>query len=314
MTQMLNGMISIVVSVYNEEAVLNAFMREVYRVIEANKILAEIVFVNDGSTDNSFELLKSLQNSYSQVEIKVINFSRNFGHEAAMIAGIDHAAGEAVVCMDADLQHPPALLPEMIACFQRGADIVNMIRERREDNGWLKNKLSAVFYRMINRLSEYRLHENASDFFLISRKVANVLQNNFRERNRFLRGFIQIVGFSNTTLNFVAPKRDLGESKYSFIKLLILSMNAVISFSKAPLYLGLYIGLFFALISILLTLYTLIVYFFGNTPPSGYTTIVIFMGIGFSIMFFLIGIIGVYVGYNFEENKKRPVYIIDEIV
>jgi len=313
MNQINYKMISIVVSVYNEEEVLRTFHENLEGTIVENGLDAEIVYVNDGSRDNSIHILRELK-SKSPNLVRVINFSKNFGHEAAMIAGIDYSRGKAVVCMDSDLQHPPSLIPSLVKKFEEGFDIVNMVREKREDNGWLKNKLSGLFYRFINKLSDQKLQENASDFFLISERVVDVLRNNFRERNRFLRGFIQIIGFNKTTESFIAPKRPAGESKYSFLRLISLSVNAIISFSKFPLYLGIYFGLLFVVFSLVLSVYTLYVYFFGNTPPSGYTTLVLFMSISFSILFILIGIIGVYVGYNFDESKKRPIYLIDSVI
>ncbi|MDA3816605.1 MAG: glycosyltransferase family 2 protein [Prolixibacteraceae bacterium] len=305
-------MISIVVSVFNEESILEKAWKSIKYALSHNNIDAEVIFVDDGSTDSSLRILNKIKENEPDA-LKIINFTKNFGHESAMIAGIDHAAGDCIICMDADMQHPPGLIPEMLEKYNEGFHIVNMIREKREDNSWLKNKLSTLFYRFINKLSEYELHENASDFFLISKDVAQTLRNDFRERNRFLRGFIQIVGFEKTTISFIAPVRIGGESKYSFLKLLKLSANAVVSFSKTPLYLGIYIGMFFALFSVILTVYSIYVYFFGDTPPSGYTTLVLFMSISFTILFFLVGIIGIYVGYNFDENKKRPLYIIKKI-
>lgn len=304
-------MISIVVSVYNEESILEKAWKSIKSTLYDNNIDAEVIFVNDGSTDSSLVILNKIKNDEPNA-LKIISFTKNFGHEAAMIAGIDHATGNCIICMDADMQHPPDLIPEMLKKYNEGFHIVNMIREKREDNGWLKNKLSVLFYRFINKLSEYELHENASDFFLLSKEVAQTLRNNFRERNRFLRGFIQIVGYEKTTISFIAPMRIGGESKYSFVKLLKLSANAVVSFSKTPLYLGIYIGMIFAIFSVILAIYSIYVYFFGNTPPSGYTTLILFMSISFTILFFLVGIIGIYVGYNFDENKKRPLYIIKE--
>ncbi len=306
-------MISIIVSVYNEDEVLRGFHENIIKMIHENELDAEIIYVNDGSSDNSIHVLRELRNGFPEI-VRIINFSRNFGHEAAMVAGIDYAKGEAIICMDSDLQHPPAMIPHMLAKFNEGFQIVNMIREKREDNNWIKNKLSEKFYHFINKLSDQKLQENASDFFLISNKVADVLRNDYRERNRFLRGFIQIIGFNKTTLNFIAPRRLAGESKYSFIKLFSFSINAIISFSKFPLYLGIYIGLLFAAFSVLLAIYSIFIFFFGNTPPSGYTTLVLFMSVSFSILFILIGIIGVYVGYNFDESKKRPIYLIDEMI
>lgn len=305
-------MISIVIPVFNEEPILEIVWESIKNTLSYNNFDAEVIFVDDGSTDSSLKILGNLKENEPDT-LKIISFTKNFGHESAMIAGIDHATGDCIICMDADMQHPPELIPKMVEKYNEGFHIVNMIREKREDNSWLKNKFSTFFYRFINRLSEYELHENASDFFLISETVAQTLRTNFRERNRFLRGFIQIIGFEKTTISFVAPKRIGGESKYSFLKLLKLSVNAVVSFSKTPLYLGIYIGMIFALFSVILAVYSIYVYFFGNTPPSGYTTLVLFMSISFTLLFFLVGIIGIYVGYNFDENKQRPLYIIKKI-
>ncbi|HAH23454.1 MAG TPA: glycosyl transferase family 2 [Prolixibacteraceae bacterium] len=304
--------LSLVVSVYNEQEVLPFFLRELENVIVGLKLETELILVNDGSTDKTLEVINQYKDS-SLLNTRVIEFSRNFGHEAAMIAGIDHAKGDAIICMDSDLQHPPEQIVVMTEAFLKGVEIVTMVREHRADNSAVKNWFSKKFYQFINRLSEFQLDENASDFFLISSRVANVLRNDFRERNRFLRGFIQIVGFPKKSISYIAPKRVAGVSKYSFFKLLKLSANAIIAFSKFPLYLGIYIGGIFAFFSVAIALFTLWQYIFGNTPPSGYTTIVLFLSLSFSVLFILVGIIGTYVGYIFDENKARPIYIIKDI-
>jgi len=308
--------ISVVFSVYNESESLPALFSEMLKLEKTFGKPIEWIFVDDGSADNSAEIIRSFCRNYksNQNEAKLIRFSRNFGHEAAMIAGIDHATGDAVICLDADLQHPVSLIPLMVETFESGYDIINMVRSKNEGTGGLQSWLSAAFYRFMNRISQYKLAENASDFFLISKPVAGVLRNNYRERNRFLRGLIQTIGFRSTTLEFIAPARIAGQTKYSLIKLLGLTAHAITSFSKAPLFLGIWFGFVFAVISLILGLYTIWVYLFGETPPSGYTTIVLFMSFSFMILFFLIGIIGVYVGYLFDEQKKRPIYIVEEIV
>lgn len=303
---------TIVISVYNEEAVLPDFCANLEETLSGMNNQFEVIFVNDGSNDHSFQVLTSFKKT-SKYETKIIDFSRNFGHEAAMICGIDHATGDAIICMDADLQHPPALINQMIDVFNRDYQIVTMVREKRAENSLIKNWLSRQFYRLINRLSEYQLDENASDFFLISKEAAELLRHDFRERNRFLRGFIQIIGFDKISLSYTAPKRHAGESKYSFFKLMKLSANAIISFSKFPLYLGIYVGLLFSFFSVAMGIFTLWQYIFGDNPPSGYTTIVLFISLSFSVLFILVGIIGTYVGYIFDENKGRPIYIVKKI-
>lgn len=310
------GKISVVFSVYNESESLPALFSEVLRLEKDFNRSFEWIFVDDGSADDSAMIIRNFCENYSHPvnQIRFIRFSRNFGHEAAMIAGIDNAHGDAVICMDADLQHPVSLIPEMVETFEKGYGIINMVRNRNEGTKGLQSWFSAAFYRFLNRISRQKIAENASDFFLVSKPVAKILRENFRERNRFLRGLIQTLGFRSTTIGFTAPARIAGQTKYSLIKLVSLTSHAVVSFSKAPLFLGIWFGFFFALISLVLGLYTIGVYLFGTVPPSGYTTIVLFLSLSFTILFFLIGIIGIYVGYLFDEQKKRPIYLIEEII
>jgi polyisoprenyl-phosphate glycosyltransferase len=305
--------ISIVFSLFNEKEILETLFTRVIETASSIPYHFELIFVDDGSTDGSDEVIRTIQQkTITSVKIMLISLSRNFGHEAAMIAGIDHASGEAVICMDADLQHPPEAIPEMISCFESGYEVVTMIRTKNEGATRPSGFLSLLFYRLINKISPFRLQENASDFFLVSKKVAHLLRNNFRERNRFLRGIIQIVGFRSTSVRYTASSRQTGKSNYSFFKLSALTLTAITSFSKTPLFLGLWFGFIFSLASIILGIYTLWTYFFGTTPPSGYTTIILFLSISFAILFFLIGIIGMYVGYLFEEQKNRPIYIVKD--
>lgn len=306
--------ISIVFSVFNEKEILDTLYARVTEIVSYLPYRFELVFVDDGSTDGSDDVIRGLQQiPQTSLEIMLISLSRNFGHEAAMIAGIDHASGDAVICMDADLQHPPEAISEMISCFESGNDVVTMTRTQNKGATRQSGFLSLLFYRLINKISPFRLQENASDFFLVSKKVASVLRNNFRERNRFLRGIIQIVGFRSTSVSYTAPSRQTGKSSYSFLKLSALTITAITSFSKAPLFLGIWFGFIFSLISIILGFYSLWTYFFGTAPPSGYTTIILFLSISFAILFFLIGVIGMYIGYLFEEQKNRPIYLINKM-
>ena len=303
---------SIVVSVYNEEQGILHFWESLKQELSIVDADFEIIFVNDGSLDSSVQIIKSFK-SNSKFTLKRIDFSKNFGHEAAMIAGIDYASGKAIICMDADLQHPPSVIPRMLEQFQLGSEVITMSRTSREDSSWFNSLASKLFYRIINRISPLELDENASDFFLISNNVANVLRADYRERNRFLRGFVQAVGFNRATLYYEAPKREFGESKYSFLKLFKLTFHAIAAFSKAPLYLGLVFGVIFGVFSLFLGAYSAVKYFSEDSIPSGYTTIVMFLSFNFTILFFLIGIIGMYVGYTFEESKKRPIYLVKEV-
>lgn len=303
---------SIIVSVYNEEAVLPLFHQEVSAVMDSLSETAdfELLFVNDGSRDNSRQVLHQL--TEKDPRVRVIHFSRNFGHEAAMLAGLDHCRGEAAICMDSDLQHPPTLLPQMFELYRQGKDVITMMRTDRADGGTGKHLSSKLFYRIINRMSEAQLQPNASDFFLVSRKVIDVLKTDYRERTRFLRGIIQNIGFEKDSINYEAPSRAAGKSKYSMWKLLKFSFTAIASFSKTPLKIGIYTGLIFVLLSIILIIYSIVMWII-DTPVSGYTTLVIFLSAFAGIQLFVTGAIGYYIGFIFDEVKQRPLYIIQSI-
>ena len=301
--------ISIIVSVYNEEEVLFEFYRETIKVLLLIDNPYEMIFVNDGSTDGSRSTLFKL--SRDDENVKVIHFSRNFGHEAAMIAGIDYASGDYIVCMDSDLQHPPTLLPEIIRKFDSGFDIINMVRTENKSAGILKNITSAGFYKVINKVSDMKLVSNASDFFGISKRVADILRNNYREKTRFLRGYVQNVGFNTTNIEYEARKRFAGESKYSIRKLFRFSMNTIMTFSNLPLKLGMYAGGMAAFLAIIMMIYT-VVSFLRVGTPSGYATIICLICFMFSVLFFIVGIIGEYLGLILAEQKDRPLYIVEE--
>ena len=301
--------ISIIVSVYNEEEVLFEFYRETIKVLLLIDNPYEIIFVNDGSTDGSRSTLFKI--SRDDENVKVIHFSRNFGHEAAMIAGIDYASGDYIVCMDSDLQHPPTLLPEIIRKFDSGFDIINMVRTENKSAGILKNITSAGFYKVINKVSDMKLVSNSSDFFGISKRVADILRNNYREKTRFLRGYVQNVGFNTTNIEYEARKRYAGESKYSIRKLFRFSMNTIMTFSNLPLKLGMYAGGMAAFLAIIMMIYT-VVSFLRVGTPSGYATIICLICFMFSVLFFIVGIIGEYLGLILAEQKDRPLYIVEE--
>ena len=299
--------LSVVVSVYNEELALPMFYRSVKPVLEGLSWDYELLFVNDGSIDGSLEVLRQLLLLDSKV--KLVGFSRNFGHEAAMIGGIDYAAGDAIVCMDADLQHPPECLPKIVEKLEQGYGVINMVRTRNQSAGIIKNITSLAFYQLINTLSDVKFEANASDFFVVSRQAAEVLKRNYRERVRFLRGYVQNIGFRKTTISYEAHNRVAGESKYSIRKLFAFSMNTIMCFSNLPLKLGIYAGAFAALMGMAVMAYTLCT---RQGAPSGYTTIVILNCFMFAVLFLIVGIIGEYIAVLFSELKDRPIYIVEE--
>ena len=299
--------ISVVVSVYNEEKALEDFFRETSRVLEETGWDWELIFVNDGSADKSLSVLKGL--AAQDKRVKLVSFSRNFGHEAAMIAGMDFSSGEVVVCMDADLQHPPACIPEILKKREEGYEVISMVRTKNRTAGLIKNITSSGFYWLINHISDVHFEPNASDFFAVSRRVARVMRENYRERVRFLRGYVQNVGFKRTTIEYEAGVRVAGESKYSLKKLFAFSINTILCFSNMPLKLGIYTGIFSALLGVGVMVYTLLT---RQGAPSGYATIVVLLCFMFAMMFVLIGIIGEYIAILFTELKDRPIYIVEE--
>ena len=302
-------LLSVVVSVYNEELAIPEFYQETGAVLKAlpSSWDYELLFVNDGSVDRSLELLRELARRDSRV--RVVEFSRNFGHEAAMIAGIDYARGDGIVCMDADLQHPPECIPEIVEKFDQGYEVISMVRMKNKTAGLVKNVTSAAFYKLINHLSDVKFEPNASDFFAVSRSAADVLRNNYREKVRFLRGYVQSVGFSRTTINYEARPRFAGESKYSLRSLFRFSINTILCFSDMPLKLGIYSGGAVAFFGLLMMAYTIWTWAKYGTP-SGYATIVVLMSFMFAVLFVLVGIIGEYIAILFAELKDRPIYIV----
>lgn len=299
--------ISIIVSVYNEEAALEEFYRESKPVFDGLSWDYELLFVNDGSTDRSLLVLKDF--AAADPKVKVINFARNFGHEAAMLAGLDHASGDALVCMDADLQHPPECVAQIIEKFEAGYEIINMVRTRNQSAGFVKNITSDGFYKVINRISEVKLLANASDFFAMTDQAAQVLRENYREKVRFLRGYVQNIGFNKTTIEYEARARVAGESKYSIRKLFKFSINTILCFSDLPLKLGIYSGMLVGFLGLLVMLFTIYDWARYGTP-SGYATIVVLLCFMFAMLFVVVGIIGEYIAILFMELKDRPIYII----
>ena len=304
-------LLSVVVSVYNEELALREFYLETGRVLKAlpGEWDYELLFVNDGSRDASLSILQEF--AAGDAHVRAVNFSRNFGHEAAMIAGIDYARGDGIICMDADLQHPPDCIPRIIEKFDAGYEVISMVRTKNKTAGLIKNVTSAAFYKLINRLSDVKFEANASDFFAVSKNAAEVLRNNYREKVRFLRGYVQSIGFEKTTLEYEAKPRFAGESKYSLKSLFKFSINTILCFSDLPLKLGVYSGVAVAFFGFLVMLYTIYTWAkFG--APSGYATIVVLLSFMFAMLFIIVGIIGEYIAILFAEMKDRPVYIVKD--
>ena len=299
-------MLTVVVSVYNEEAALPLCHERLTEVLRESGRDYTLLFVNDGSRDRSAEILDRF--AAEDTRVRVLHLSRNFGHEAAMIAGIDYAEG-AVICMDADLQHPPQCIPAILAKLDEGFDVISMVRTANRSAGIIKNITSSAFYGVMNALSGTRFEKNASDFFAVSARAAEVLRRDYRERVRFLRGYVQSLGFRSTALQYEAAERAAGQSKYSLAKLFRFSMNTIMSFSDLPLRLGIYAGIASGLLGLILLIYSIVMKV-RIGAPAGYTTIIVVICFMFAVLFLILGIMGQYIGVLFEEVKGRPIYIV----
>lgn len=305
--------LSIIISVYNEEGNLKKMYEVTKEVLcrLGDKWDYELLFVNDGSVDESSQILKTIADD--DIKVKVINFSRNFGHEAAMIAGIDYAEGELMICMDADLQHPPVLISDIVKKYEAGNDVILLARAQNKDAGLIKNITSSLYYKVLNKLSDIKFEKNVSDFFAISRRVAEVLKQDYREKTRYLRGYVQSVGFRKCVIEYEASERFSGESKYSLKKLLKIAAITMNCFSVTPLKVGIYSSV----VSIALMLLSFIYYiafYVQNGYGSGTALLCCIITFMFSILFILMGTIGEYLGLLMLEVKNRPIYIVAEKV
>lgn len=300
---------SIVIPVYDEEAVLAETYARLVAVMEGAGEPFEIIFVNDGSRDRSPEILRDL--SGWDRRVKVLNFSRNFGHQVAMTAGMDHAGGEAVVLMDADLQHPPELIPRMIAKWKEGCEVVFTVRDDKESYSPFMRFLMASFYSLLRRVSKLDIRYGQSDFRLMDRKVVDVFRT-MREEDRFLRGLTEWVGFRQCGVTYQLEKRSAGRSKWSITKHIELAVDGIVGFSKAPLRIAMFCGVVTACLGFIEALRVVYLKAFCGIALTGWPELIVavlFLG-GLQLM--TIGILGEYVGRIFEQGKGRPLYIVRE--
>lgn len=299
-------MISIVTPVYNEEDNVVFFHEEITKVMKTTGMDYELIYVNDGSKDRTDELIRELAEKDSHV--RAITFARNFGHQTAITCGMDFARGDAVITMDGDMQHPPELIPLLLEKWKDGYDIVQTIRTSTEDSGFIKKITSAGYYKVINSISKTPVTPGGSDFRLMNRKSLDVFLR-FREHARFIRGIVGGLGFKQTTVEFEAPARHAGVSKFSMNKMLHFAMDGILTNSTTPLRAAFYAGAISGFIGILLILHVLYSYLAGNTVP-GWATMTILIAFFGSANLVGLGIIGEYIGRIYEETKDRPLYWI----
>jgi glycosyltransferase involved in cell wall biosynthesis len=302
-----NTEIAIVIPAYNEEGNVRKTADLVTKVLSGCKKTYEIIFVDDGSTDSTLE--KLIQLNKEDAHIKFLSLSRNFGHQSALIAGLNFASGEAVISMDADLQHPPELLPQLISKWEEGYDVVYTKRKADPNLPFLKRKTSKIFYKLINTFSDIKLEEGTSDFRLMDKKVVSVIKE-LPENNLFLRGLIKWVGFKQYCVEYMPQERNNGKSKYSYRKMISLAISGVTSTSIFPLRIASMMGFTLSIAALGYSLVVIYDYFFTDKNLTGWTTLIIailFLG---GAQLITLGIIGEYLGKLLLQAKGRPKYIV----
>jgi dolichol-phosphate mannosyltransferase len=298
---------SVVIPVWNEQEVIPVLYERLVQTMDSTGERWDVIFVNDGSRDRSLELLTDL--SRRDARVKVLNFSRNFGHQIAITAGFDYADGDAVIVMDADLQDPPEVLLRMIARWREGYDVAYAVRTKREGETKFKLWTASAFYRLIRYIADVDIPLDAGDFRLMDRKVVLAMRQ-LREKNRFMRGLSSWVGYKQIAVEYERAARYAGETKYPLRKMLRLANNAITSFSHVPLQLAMYTGFFFAGLAGLGIVIAIVLRLFGHDTLTGQATTlvsVLFLG-GIQLIF--LGIIGEYLGRIYDEVKNRPLYLV----
>lgn len=302
-------LISVVVPAYNEAAVLEESHNRLTTVINGMVHDFEIIYVNDGSSDDTASIIQNLHRN--DPRIGLVTLSRNFGKEVALTAGLEHASGDAVVVIDCDLQDPPELIPDLVAKWQEGFDVVYATRNKRLGENWLKKSTAALFYRLMLKISRIQLPRDTGDFRILSRRAVDAVTR-FREQHRFMKGLFTWIGFKQTSINYDRAPRHGGKSKWNYWQLWNFALEGITSFSVAPLKISTYLGILtaagaFVYGAIIITK-TLI---FGADLPGYPSLMVVILFLG-GIQLISIGIIGEYLGRTFNESKNRPLYFVDE--
>ncbi len=302
-------LISVVLPIYNEEANIPTLWARLAPILRALGTY-EVVFVNDGSRDRSAAMILELQ--AEDPAVKLVNFSRNFGHQAALCAGIDHTTGQAVVMMDADLQDPPELLEEFIKVWKEGTEVVYAVRQKRKE-GVLKRLAYHTFYRLLGAISTIKIPLDAGDFCLMDRKVVDAVRQ-LPERNRFLRGLRCWVGYRHRAVIYERPARHAGETKYTLQKLVKLALDGLLSFSSFPLRLSAYLGFVAAALGLVYLFFALAARVFFSQTPEGWTSLICITLLLGGIQLVMMGVLGEYLARVYEEAKQRPMYVVAEFL
>ena len=301
-------LISWVMPCFDEEQVINTTLDRIIRVsLSMNDYSWELIIVDDGSKDQTSDLIKKFNRR--KIDIHLIRFSRNFGHQQAIQAGLDHCSGNAAIIIDADLQDPPELAMQMIHEWERGFHVVYGMRSKRLDENYFKRLTAFIFYRLLNIFSGIPIPKDAGDFRLLDREVINVLKS-MPEKGRFIRGLITWIGFKQKSIKYIRDMRLAGSTKYSLRKMIVLALEGLTTFSRRPLRLATFIGFFFSAISFLGIIYVLYIRFFTINWVPGWAAFSLAILLSSGIQMICIGIFGEYIGNIFFESKNRPLYII----
>ncbi len=307
-----NDLLSVIIPCYNEEEVIEETYKRLKNVLEQNKIHYELIFINDGSSDNTLSILENL--STKDNKVKIISFSRNFGHQPAVSAGIEYCMGNYAVIIDADLQDPPEVIPQMLELAKKEkANVVYGVRKKRKGETLFKIFTAWLFYKIINKLSDVPLPENTGDFRLIDKKIIESFKK-LPEKNKYIRGLISWIGFKQIPFYYVREARFAGETKYPLRKMIKFATTALLYFTRKPLKLATTIGFLSILVGFLLTFYVFFSLFLKpESTISGWaSTIIIIIFFG-GVQLLTIGVIGEYIGSIFDEIKNRPMYIVDKM-
>jgi len=308
---MMQPQYSFIVPIYNEQETIPQLYSRISAVMDRMDSAVELILVNDGSRDNSLQMMRELHQQDRRV--CYLSLARNFGHQVAVTAGLNFIRGQVVVILDADLQDPPELIPEMVEKWRQGYQVVYAQRIQRRQEGWFKRFTAYVFYRLLKRLADIDIPTDTGDFCLMDRQVVEVL-NAMPERNRYIRGLRSWIGFRQTAIRFEREPRFAGEVKYTFRKSFALAINGLVSFSKVPLRISTYVGLLSAAIALFMALLVLYWRFLEpNSPVTGLTTIIVAIFFLGAVQLVSIGILGEYIGRIYEEVKGRPLYTLAEI-
>ena len=304
-------MISVIVPVYNEQHGLEPFFARLVPMLEGMDIEYEIVCVNDGSTDQSWALL--VEQRKRNQRIKLVDLSRNFGKDAALTAGLQYAAGDAIIPIDADLQDPPELISDFVSMWRQGYEIVYAVRDSRESDSWLKRISASAFYKIYNALARVPMPANTGDFRLLDRRVVNAI-NNMPERNRFMKGLFSWVGFRSMPVYFTRQQRGSGKTKWSYWKLWNFALDGLTASTTMPLRIALYLGLLLSLFAFGYAVFLISRTIVQGVDLPGYASLMVVMLMLGGAQLVVLGVLGEYLGRIYDESKRRPVFIVRESV